>query len=37
MLMTDKFNIAGDRELILFFVLPEKAKGHILKNAKVKC
>jgi len=37
MLLTEKFDIVGEAELILVLVLPEKAKDHILKNAKVKC
>lgn len=37
MLGTDKFGIVGEAELILLVELPEKAKGHTLQNAEVKC
>lgn len=37
MLVTGKLDIVGEAELILVLILPEKAEGYILKNAKVKC
>lgn len=37
MLVTGKLDIVGEAELILVLVFPEKAEGHILKIAKVKC
>lgn len=37
MLVTGKLDIVGEAELILVLIFPEKAAGHILKNAKVKC
>lgn len=37
MLVTEKFDIIVEAELIFVLVLPEKAKCHILMNAKVKC
>lgn len=37
MLLTEKLGIVGEAELILVLIPPEKAEGHILKNAEVKC